>query len=62
MRLLGKEKYRIPELKVLLWRLEYIQRCMNEIETVLYSEMSKEKSLELIRKKLKGINRATKSE
>ncbi len=55
-------KYKIPKLEILFYRLEYLQKCLSEIETTLYSEMSKERSLELIRKKFKGIHRATKSE
>ena len=57
-----KKKYQIPNLKILMWRLEYLQRCINKIEKVLYSKMNKENSLELIRKAFKGIHRATESE
>ncbi len=57
-----KQKYKIPKLKILFLRLEYLQESIDEINRVLYSEMNKEKSLELIRKKFKGIHRATKNE
>ena len=55
-------KYEIPKLKILMWRLEYLQSSINKIEKILYSEMNKENSLELIRKLFKGIHRATESE
>ncbi|KKL13107.1 hypothetical protein LCGC14_2529070 [marine sediment metagenome] len=57
-----KQKYRIPKLSILFLRLEYLQESINEINRVLYSEMSKEKCLEIIRRKFEGIHRATTTE
>ncbi len=60
--MMKKKKYKIPNLEILIWRLEYLQKCLNKIEKILYSEMNKENSLELIRKLFKGIHRASESE
>ncbi|KKN04531.1 hypothetical protein LCGC14_1096580 [marine sediment metagenome] len=59
---MNKQKYRIPKLSILFLRLEYLQESIHEINRILYSEMRKEESLELIRKKFEGINRATMTE